>query len=142
MALQWQAWGIFKHMSVLDFIIAKLSEFDHYLLTSSRYRRLHWPQYFDYKDSHSSWFSISSFLVELNVLLVVCFYAGWFESLCQFWLHLLVIFSSTFASLFLLSLNSLPSLLSLFLLLFHGQVSLWRIVPSGDSNKNSSIMGN
>ena len=70
MALRRQAWGILKHVSIFDFISAELNEFDNFLLTSSRYGRLYWPQYINPKDSQSCGLSSSSFLVELNVLLV------------------------------------------------------------------------
>ena len=147
MALRRQAWGILKHVSILDFISAKLSEFDNFLLISSRYGKLCWPQYLNPKDSQSSGLSSSSFFVELNVLLVVMF------AFCLVWVSLSISsspisssikFSSpTLASIFLLFLNSfLTSSSSFFLLLFNALVSLWSIVSSGDSNKNSCIMGN
>ena len=147
MALRRQVWGILKHVSILDFTSAKLSKFDNFLLASSRYGRLCCPQYFNPKDSQTSGLSSSSFLVELNVLLAFMFAS------CLVWISLSissssisssVIFSSpTFASAYLFFLNSLlTSSLFFFSLLFNALVSLWRIVSSGDSDKNSSNMGN
>ena len=61
--------GILKHVSEPDFISAKLSQFDNFLLTSSSYGRLCRLQCFNPRDSQSSGLSSSSFLVELNVSL-------------------------------------------------------------------------